>query len=99
MIPLLLCSIAMVYIAWERYTVLKSVKNHDRNFMNRIREQLLSGNIQGAKSLCKNTNTPIAAMIEKGIARIGKPIDSIEKAMENAGKLEVFKLEKNMAVF
>lgn len=96
MIPLLLCSIAMVYIAYERYVAIQKASQLDPNFMNRIREHIVSGNLQAAKSQCKNTISPIAKMIEKGIMRIGKPVDSIEKAMENAGKLEVYHLEKNM---
>ncbi|MCC6186285.1 MAG: MotA/TolQ/ExbB proton channel family protein [Chitinophagaceae bacterium] len=96
MIPLLLCSVAMVYIFWERFMAIRKASVPDPNFINRIREQIMTGNLQGAKSQCKNTDTPIARMIEKGVTRIGKPVDSIEKAMENSGKLEVYKLEKNM---
>ncbi|MFA6150068.1 MAG: MotA/TolQ/ExbB proton channel family protein [Chitinophagaceae bacterium] len=97
MIPLLLCSIAMVYIFVERFSAIKKANLIDSNFMLRIREQIVSGNLQGAKSQAKNTNSPIARMVEKGISRIGKPVDSIEKAMETAGKLEVYQLEKNMS--
>lgn len=97
MIPLLLCSIAMVYIFVERFSAIKKANLIDSNFMLRIREQIVSGNLQGAKSQAKNTNSPIARMVEKGINRIGKPVDSIEKAMETAGKLEVYQLEKNMS--
>lgn len=96
MIPLLLCSVAMVYIFWERFTAIRKASQPDPNFINRIREQIIAGNLQGAKSQCKNTDSPIARMIEKGVTRIGKPVDSIEKAMETGGKLEVYKLEKNM---
>lgn len=97
MIPLLLCSVAMVYIFWERFTAIRKASVLDVNFINRIREQIVAGNLQGAKSQCKSTNSPIARMIEKGVNRIGKPVDSIEKAMETAGKLEVYQLEKNMS--
>lgn len=97
MIPLFLCSIAMVYIFVERFSAIKKASVIESNFMLRIREQIVSGNLQGAKSQAKNTNSPIARMVEKGINRIGKPVDSIEKAMETAGKLEVYQLEKNMS--
>jgi biopolymer transport protein ExbB len=97
MIPLLLCSVAMVYIFWERFSAIRKAAVLDVNFVNRIREQIVAGNLQGAKSQCKNTDSPIARMIEKGVNRIGKPVDSIEKAMETAGKLEVYLLEKNMS--
>lgn len=97
MIPLLLCSIAMVYIFVERFSAIRKAGVLDANFIFRIREQILAGNLQGAKSQCKSTNSPIARMVEKGINRIGKPVDSIEKAMETAGKLEVYQLEKNMS--
>lgn len=97
MIPLLLCSVAMVYIFAERFAAIRKAAVIDSNFMLRIREQIVSGNLQGAKSQCRNTQSPVARMIEKGINRIGKPVDSIEKAMETAGKLEVYQLEKNMS--
>lgn len=97
MIPLLLCSLMMVYVFFERYFAIKRASDVDQNFIHRVREHILSGNIQGAKSLCKGTNTPVSRMIEKGVNRIGKPVDSIEKAMETAGKLEVYQLEKNMS--
>lgn len=98
MFPLLLCSVLMVYVFIERYMAIKKVSVVDANFINRIREQIIAGNIQAAKFICKASDAPVARMVEKGINRIGKPIDSIEKAMETTGKLEVYQLEKNMAV-
>ncbi|MBL7711833.1 MAG: MotA/TolQ/ExbB proton channel family protein [Chitinophagaceae bacterium] len=97
MIPLLLCSVAMVYIFVERFGAIRKASVIDTNFIFRIREQILAGNLQGAKSQCKSNPSPIARMIEKGVNRIGKPVDSIEKAMETAGKLEVYQLERNMS--
>lgn len=64
--------------------------------MNQIRDQVHQGNIPAARSLCKATDSPIARMIDKGLARLGKPIRDIESAIENQGKLEVFLMEKNM---
>lgn len=98
MIPLLLCSIALVYVFVERFMAIRKASQVDNNFMLRIREQITSGNLPAAKALCKNEATPIARMIEKGINRIGKPVDQIEKAMENTGKLEVYQMEKNLSI-
>lgn len=97
MIPLLLCSVAMVYIFFERFSAIRQANTLEANFMLRIREQILSGNLQGARSVAKSSGSPVGRMIEKGVTRIGKPVDSIEKAMETAGKLEVYQLERNMA--
>jgi biopolymer transport protein ExbB len=64
--------------------------------MNIIRDHIISGNVSAARSFAKNTNNPVARIIDKGIQRIGKPIDSIEKSMSNVGTLEMYKLEKNL---
>lgn len=98
MVPLLMCSILMVYVFAERLMAIKRASSFDPTFMSRIREHVTDGNLQAAKSLAKNTSGPIARMIEKGLSRIGKPIDHIEKSMENAGKLEVYQLEKNLSM-
>jgi biopolymer transport protein ExbB len=66
--------------------------------MNIIRDHIVSGNIAAARSFAKNTNNPVARIIDKGIQRIGKPIDSIDKSMDNVGQLEMYKLEKNLGV-
>jgi biopolymer transport protein ExbB len=68
----------------------------DSNFMNIIRDNIVSGNITAARNFAKNNNTPVARIIDKGIQRIGKPLDSIEKSMDNVGTLEMYKLEKNL---
>jgi len=98
MIPLLLCSLILVYVFVERLLVLRKASQLDSTFMFRIREHVTSGNLVGARSLAKNTNSPIARIIEKGVTRVGKPIDHIEKSMESAGKLEVYQLEKNLSI-
>ena len=98
MIPLLLCSLVLVYVFVERLLMIRKVSANDSNFMSRIREEIGRGDIAGAKLTCKNTNTPLSRIIEKGVNRIGKPIDYIEKSMENTGKLEVFQMEKNLTV-
>lgn len=97
MIPLLIFSIIAVYIIIERYVAIKKANKIELNFMNKIRDFIHSGNIDAARSLCKNTVNPIARMMEKGIARIGKPLNDIEKAIENVGNIEVVRLEKGLS--
>jgi biopolymer transport protein ExbB len=98
MIPLLFCSLLLVYVFVERLMVIRKASQLDSMFMSRIREQMTSGNLQGAKSLAKGIDNPIARMIDRGLSRIGKPIDHIEKSMESVGKLEVYKMEKNISI-
>jgi len=87
-----------LYIYFERFFAIKAATKVDKNFMNQIRDHVLSGKIQSAEALCNNTHNPISRLIGKGISRIGKPLDDINKAIENAGRLEVYKLEKNVSV-
>lgn len=94
--PIALLSIFAFYIFFERLFVIMKFSRLDQNFMNQIRDQVHQGNIPAARSLCKATDSPIARMIDKGLARLGKPIRDIESAIENQGKLEVFLMEKNM---
>ncbi|MBA3900888.1 MAG: MotA/TolQ/ExbB proton channel family protein [Bacteroidetes bacterium] len=97
MIPLVALSIIAVYIFIERYLAIQKASKGDKNFMNNIRDFIHDGKIDSAKSLCRSTEQPSARMIEKGIARIGKPLNDISVAIENVGKLEVYKLEKSLA--
>lgn len=87
-----------VYIYFERLFAIKAASQMDRNFMNQIRDHVASGNIQGAKTLCASQNSPVSRLTEKGISRIGSPLDDINTAIENAGRLEVYSLEKNVSV-
>lgn len=96
LIPIGILSILAFFIFFERLFVILKFSKLDMNFMNQIRDFVKSGNITAAQSLCKNTQGPIARMIEKGINRLGKPIREIEAAIENAGKLEVYKMERNL---
>lgn len=98
MIPLLLCSIIAIYVFVERMLVIKKLGNTPNDFMRRIKEKVLEGNIAGAQSICKNYDTAISRVILKGLSRIGKPIDHIERSMENVGKLQVYQMEKNIGV-
>lgn len=96
MIPLGICSILAVYYFVERYLAIRKAGKTPDDFMLRIKEKITEGNISGAQSLCKNYEGALPKMIAKGVNRIGKPIDHIERSMENAGKLEVYKMEKNL---
>jgi biopolymer transport protein ExbB len=98
MIPLTIMLLAVVYVFAERYLAIREAGKIDDNFMNIIRDHILTGNLAAARNFTKNTNNPVARIIDKGIQRIGKPIDSIENSMDNVGVLEMYKLEKNLGV-
>lgn len=98
MIPLGIILVIAIFVFFERYLAIKKASRMDENFMSIIRDHIISGNIQAARSLTKNTNTAVARMIDKGIQRVGKPIEAIERSMENVGKLELYKMEKNLSV-
>jgi biopolymer transport protein ExbB len=87
-----------LYIYFERFFAIKSASKIDQNFMNQIKENVSEGKLVAADSLCKSKNTPTARLIGKGISRIGKPLEDINTAIETAGKLEVYQLEKNVSV-
>lgn len=97
MITLFILSVIAVYIFIERYLTIKKAAQEDQNFMNEIKDFIHDGKLEAARSLCRSTPTPISRMIEKGVNRIGKPLSDIAAAIENTGKLELFKLEKNLA--
>ncbi len=92
-----LLSVIAVYIFIERYLVINRASREDKNFMNNIREFILNGKLSSAKALCQTNNSPIGRMIEKGLLRLGKPLNDINAAIENVGKLEISQLEKNVA--
>ncbi len=98
MIPLGILFAMVVYFFTERFLIIKKASLVDDNFMNQIRDHIVTGNIAGARSVAKNAQHPIAKMIDKGLQRIGKPIDAIEKSMDNVGKLELYKMEKNLSI-
>lgn len=97
MFTLFVLSIIAVYIFIERFITIKNAAKEDENFMNQIKDFIHDGKLEAARSLCKSTPTPISKMIEKGVNRIGKPLGDIAAAIENTGKLELFKLEKRLA--
>ncbi len=98
MIVLAVFSVIAVYIFSERFITINKASKKDDNFMNLIRNFMIEGKLKEAKELCKETDTPISRMIEKGISRIGKPLNDIQTAIENVGNLEVSKLEKGVAL-
>lgn len=98
MIPLGVLFALAIYVFIERLLAINKANRSDENFMNIIRDQISGGNISAARSLAKNKDNPVAKMIDKGIQRIGKPIDAIEKSMDNVGKLELYKIEKNINI-
>ncbi len=98
MIPMGILSVLTIYFFIERFLTIKKAGKMDKNFMNNIKDYIHNGNMEAAKSLCRNSSAPAARMIEKGISRIGKPIKEIEEAMEGAGKLEINRMEKNLSV-
>lgn len=98
MIPLLLCSLAMVYVFVERLLVIRKAGAVDDRFMDQIRDQVGKRNIDGARSATKMNNNPVGRIIDKGLTLIDKPYDFIEKSMENTGKLEVYKMERNLSI-
>ncbi len=96
MIPIGLLFIAAIYLTIERYLAIRAASVIDTNFMHNIKDLVLNNNIEGAVTLCKRTDKPISRMIEKGITRIGKPMQDIESALDNVGKMEIYKIEKNV---
>lgn len=97
MVPILLLSFIAIYIFVERVLTLKSASGTPVRFMEKINRLVTGGDINGAKLVCSETDTPIAKMIEKGISRIGSPLKNIEVSIENVGKIEIYKLEKNLS--
>lgn len=98
MIPILLSSIIAIYIFVERVLTINKASQSPDVFIGRIKELVLKGDISGAKMLCSQFDSPIARMIEKGVARIGSPLKNIEASIENVAKIELFKLEKNLSI-
>ncbi|SDM30012.1 biopolymer transport protein ExbB [Catalinimonas alkaloidigena] len=96
MIPLALLSIAAIYIFVERYLTLRKASRDPDAFMDRVKMMVQNGDINGARVVCAEFDSPIARMIEKGVSRIGSPLKNIETSIENVGKIELYQLEKNL---
>lgn len=98
MTVLFLLMIVAIYIYFERLFAIKAASKIDSNFMNQIKDHVTHGKIDTAQLLCAQVNTPVSRLINKGITRIGKPLADINTAIENAGRLEVYGLEKNVSI-
>lgn len=96
MIPIFILSIIAVYIFIERFMAIIKAQKEDTMFMQNIKYAIHEGNIEKALSLCRQQETPVARMIEKGILRIGRPLNDVSAAIENVGKQEIFQLEKGL---
>lgn len=97
MIPIGIMSVLAVYLMIERFITISRASKVDNGFMANVKSMLLEGKTDAALSMCRSNNSPIARLLEKGIKRLGKPVKEIESAVENTGKLEIYKLEKNLA--
>lgn len=96
MIPIAILSIVAVYIFIERYFAIKKASQTDINFMSKIKDYIHDDKLDSALALCSSTNSPVARMIEKGLQRIGRPLNDINAAIETVGNLEISQLEKNL---
>jgi biopolymer transport protein ExbB len=98
MIPIGILAVLGLVIFFERYFTIRKAAKNESNLMIQVRSSILSGNLQSAIAICKNSDSPLGRMLQKGLLRIGRPIKDIEGAIENIGKLEVAKLEKNIGI-
>tara|TARA_B100000941_G_C28475264_1_gene538768 strand:+ start:778 stop:1446 length:669 start_codon:yes stop_codon:yes gene_type:complete len=95
---LFILMICVFYIYFERLFAIKSASKLSSNFMGHIKTYVLNNKIEGAQALCLSENKPVARLVAKGLSRIGRPLEDISTAIENAGRLEVYKLEKNVSI-
>lgn len=95
--PLAILSVLAIYIFVERFLAIRKAAKSEDNFTDRIRDYIHDGKLDAARNLCSTVDSPIARMLEKGISRIGKPLGDISTAIENVGKLEVYRLEKSLS--
>ena len=98
MIPLAILALLGLVIFFERYFTIRKAARNESQLINQVKENVKAGRLESAIAICKNSNTPIGRMLQKGLLRIGRPIKDIEGAIENVGKLEVSKLEKNIGI-
>lgn len=97
MIPIFILSVLAIYLFFERLMIINKANQNPDPFMNRVKDLVVRGDITGAKMLCAQQDSPVARMMQKGLSRIGSPLKNIEASIENVGKLEIFKLEKNLS--
>lgn len=98
MLPIGLLAVLGLVIFFERYFTIRKAAKDESNLMSQVRTSILTGKLESAVAICRNSNSPLGRMLQKGLLRIGRPIKEIEGAIENVGKLEVAKLEKNINI-
>ncbi|WP_394367167.1 MotA/TolQ/ExbB proton channel family protein [Mucilaginibacter agri] len=98
MIPIGILAVLGLVIFFERYFTIRKASKDESSLMNQVRDNIQHGRLESAIAICKNSNTPLGRMLQKGLLRIGRPIKDIEGAIENIGKIEVSKLEKNIGI-
>lgn len=98
MIPIAILSVVTVFILVERLLALSKSKNKDTQILHSVRDMILKGDLQSARNYCRSNGSPIGIVLEKGISRIGRPVEEIENAMESAGKQEVYKMERGINI-
>lgn len=98
MLPIGILAVLGLVIFFERYFTIRKAAKNESQLMQQVRGSVLAGNLDSAIAICRNSNTPLGRMLQKGLLRIGRPIKDIEGAVENIGKLEVSKLEKNIGI-
>ena len=96
----LLCTLLLtvVYIYFERIFAIRSSVKMTTTFMSQIRSFVIQGKVEEAQKLCLKENVPVSRLVSKGLSRIGRPLEDINTAIENAGRLEVYQLEKNISI-
>ncbi|MGN6638517.1 MAG: MotA/TolQ/ExbB proton channel family protein, partial [Mucilaginibacter sp.] len=98
MLPIGLLAVLGLVIFFERYFTIRKAAQDESSLMGQVRTSILTGKLESAIAICRNSNSPLGRMLQKGLLRIGRPIKDIEGAIENVGKLEVSKLEKNITI-
>lgn len=98
MYPLYLLLAATIFVFFERLIAIRKASKIDSNFMSIIRDNIMTNNLSAARNMARNTDNAVARVIDKGLQRIGKPIEVIEKSMDNVGQLEMYKMERNLSI-
>ncbi|MDB5006590.1 MAG: biopolymer transporter ExbB [Mucilaginibacter sp.] len=98
MLPIGILAVLGLVIFFERFFTIRKASKNESNLMVQVRSSIMTGNLESAIAICRNSNTPLGRMLQKGLLRIGRPIKDIEGAIENVGKLEVSKHEKNIGI-
>jgi biopolymer transport protein ExbB len=98
MLPLILLFFLALVIFIERYLTIRKASKDETNLMQQVKQSITSGKLDSAIAICRGSNSALGRMLQKGLLRIGRPIKEIEGAIENVGKLEVSKLEKNISI-